>query len=135
VYSQADEDGILDRICARLALGPGVFVEIGCGDGRENNTHLLLLKGWLGVWVDGDAANMAAIRAALPSSERLRLIEAHVTRENVVELLQPALAALGRVDLLSVDVDGNDLPIAQAAVEALSPRIVVIEYNAKFPYR
>jgi hypothetical protein len=113
VYSQADEDGIIEHICARLGIGPGVFAEIGCGDGRENNTHYLLLKGWRGAWVDGSAANIEAIRGAL---------------------LRPALDALGPLDLLSVDVDGNDLPIAQAAVAAFRPRVVIAEYNAKFPY-
>lgn len=133
VYSQADEDGILERICAKLGLRPGVFAEIGCGDGRENNTHYLLLKGWRGIWVDGNHENAASIRSALPVSDRLKLIEAFVTRENVVDLLLPALTTLGTLDILSVDVDGNDLAIAQAAIARFSPRIVVAEYNAKFP--
>lgn len=134
VYSQADEDGILEQICSGIGLERGIFAEIGCGDGRENNTHYLLLKGWHGAWVDGNPANLDAIRAALPPSGRLRLIEAFVTRENVVDLLRPELSALGPLDVLSVDVDGNDLPIARAAIAAFAPRIVVAEYNAKFPY-
>lgn len=133
VYSQADEDGILERICAKLSLQPGVFAEIGCGDGRENNTHYLLLKGWRGIWVDGNHENVASIRSALPASGRLKLIEAFVTRENVVDLLLPALTALGPLDILSIDVDGNDLAIAQAALATFSPRVVIAEYNAKFP--
>jgi hypothetical protein len=134
VYSQADEDGIVANVCERLGLASGMFAEIGCGDGRENNTHLLLLKGWKGIWIDGNPSNIGAIRTALPASRRLQVIEAVVTRENVVELLRPALAPGAALDLLSVDVDGNDLPIAQAAVAALAPKIVVAEYNAKFPY-
>jgi hypothetical protein len=134
VYSQADEDGIIAQICERLGIASGVCAEIGCGDGRENNTHYLLLNGWRGVWIDGDSANVAAIRAALPQSNQLRVVEAMVTRENVVELLRPVLDRGRTLDLLSVDVDGNDLPIAQAAVAAFSPKVVVAEYNAKFPY-
>jgi hypothetical protein len=134
VYSQADEDGILEQICQRLGLVTGLFAEIGCGDGRENNTHYLLLKGWRGAWIDGDPANVAAIRTALPKSDRLQVIQALVTRENVVDLLKPALAPANTLDVLSVDIDGNDLPVAQAAVAAFSPKIVVAEYNAKFPY-
>lgn len=133
VYSQADEDGILERICATLGLQPGVFAEIGCGDGRENNTHYLLLKGWRGVWIDGNHEHAASIRSALPKSDRLELIEAFVTRENIVDLLLPALTTSGTLDVLSVDVDGNDLAIAQAAIANFSPRIVIAEYNAKFP--
>ena len=40
----------------------------------------------------------------------------------------------GALDLLSVDIDGNDLAIAKAAIDAWSPKIVIGEYNAKFPY-
>lgn len=134
VYSQADEDGIIGRICDRLGIRAGSFVEIGCGDGRENNSHFLLLKGWRGVWIDGDPANIAAIRAALPVSDRLQVIEAMVTCENVGALLSPEVKRLGAVDLLSVDIDGNDLQVAAEAIAAFRPRVVVGEYNAKFPY-
>ena len=30
--------------------------------------------------------------------------------------------------------DGNDLPVALAAVQTTSPQVLVVEYNAKFPY-
>ena len=134
VYSQADEDGIIAHICGRLGIENGSFAEIGCGDGRENNSHCLLLKGWRGLWVDGDPANIAAIRAALPTSDRLRVIEAMVTRENVTALLETEVSRLGALDLLSVDIDGNDLQVAAPAVSAFRPRILIGEYNAKFPY-
>ncbi len=111
------------------------FIEIGCGDGRENNSHYLLLKGWRGIWVDGDPENIAAIRNVLPLDGQLRLVEQMVTRDNVTTI--PAAAGspdFGPSDLLSVDVDGNDLAIAKAAISAWSPKIIIGEYNAKFPY-
>jgi hypothetical protein len=134
VYSQADEDGIIEEIARRIGIERGYFIEIGCGDGRENNSHYLLLKGWRGIWVDGDANNTAAIRAALPLDGRLRLVEQMVTRDNVAAI--PAAAGSpgdGAPDLLSVDVDGNDLAIAEAAIAAWSPKMIIGEYNAKFP--
>lgn len=135
VYSQADEDGILEHICDRLQLERGSFIEIGCGDGRENNTHYLLLKGWHGVWVDGNAANIASIRAVLPEVERLRVVQKNVTRENVASIALVADTNLIEgLDLLSVDIDGNDLAIARIATTLWIPKIVVCEYNAKFPY-
>jgi hypothetical protein len=135
VYSQADEDGIIEEIARRLGIERGHFIEIGCGDGRENNSHYLLLKGWRGIWVDGDSDNIAAIRTALPLGGRLRLVEQMVTRENVTAIHAAAGApSYGALDLLSVDVDGNDLAIAEAAISAWSPKVVIGEYNAKFPY-
>jgi len=134
VYSQADEDGIIEEIARRIGIENGYFIEIGCGDGRENNSHYLLLKGWRGIWVDGDPGNIAAIRVALPLDGRLRLVEQMVTRENVSAICKEAGSPnFGQLDLLSVDVDGNDLAIANAAIEAWSPKIVIGEYNAKFP--
>jgi len=134
VYSQADEDGILEAIFECLAVNNGTFVEIGCGNGLENNTHYLLLRGWRGVWVDGDPANIAAIRAELPDSRRLRVIEAMVDLDNAVSLVDSAwLQAAGSLDLLSVDIDGNDLEVAVACARAWAPKVVVVEYNAKFP--
>jgi hypothetical protein len=135
VYSQADEDGIVEEIARRIGIDHGSFIEIGCGDGRENNSHYLLLKGWRGIWVDGDPENIAAIRAALPLDGRLRLVEQIVTRDNVTAITVAAGSPdFGALDLLSVDVDGNDLAIAEAAIRAWSPKIVIGEYNAKFPY-
>ena len=134
VYSQADEDGILQAIFERLGIRLGSFVEIGCGSGIENNTHYLLLKGWRGVWVDGDPANIDSIRAGLPASDLLRVIEAMIDRESAPSLLdEQALSALGGLDLLSVDIDGNDLDVAIACAKAWRPKVVIVEYNAKFP--
>ena len=38
----------------------------------------------------------------------------------------------GEIDLLSIDIDGNDYYVWQA-VKVVNPRVVVIEYNGKFP--
>jgi hypothetical protein len=135
VYSQADEDGIVEEIARRIGIDRGHFIEIGCGDGRENNSHYPLLKGWCGIWIDGDPSNIASIRAAVPLDGRLRLVEQMVTRDNVTAIPKAAGSPdFGPLDLLSVDIDGNDLAIAEAAIAAWSPKIVIGEYNAKFPY-
>ena len=63
-FSQADEDGIIDAIF-RTVGGNKTFIEIGCGNGLENNSHLLVLNGWKGVWVYGSEPNVAHIDAAL----------------------------------------------------------------------
>ena len=57
-YSQSDEDGILIEILNRIQIKNGNFLEIGvCGmtynNGTENNTIILLMMGWKGIWIDG----------------------------------------------------------------------------------
>ncbi|HET6172424.1 MAG TPA: hypothetical protein VFD90_07460 [Gaiellales bacterium] len=136
-YSQADEDGVIEEIFRRIGEGGRTFAELGCGRGLENNSHLLLLKGWRGVWVDGDAENIAFIgRHFSLRTPRLSVIEALVTRDNAVGLVTNGLRGVGAVpgglDLLSVDLDGNDLQVLLAMLEASEPRVVCIEYNAKY---
>jgi hypothetical protein len=50
-----------------------------------------------------------------------------VTRENVNDLLAQGRLE-GEIDLLSIDIDGNDIWIWEA-VERVSARIVVMEFN------
>lgn len=47
-------------------------------------------------------------------------------------ILKNKLNISGSIDLLSIDIDGNDYWVWQA-ISCVSPRVVVIEYNAKFP--
>ena len=57
VWSQNDEDGIIQEIFNRIDTKNKYFVEIGVGDGLENNTLFLLVKGWKGLWVEGSRKN------------------------------------------------------------------------------
>jgi hypothetical protein len=137
-YSQNDEDGILEEIFERIGDGERTFAELGCGNGLENNSHLLLLKGWRGVWVDGEPKNIAFIAKHLPlCTPRLSVVEAFVTRENAGEVVSGGLrqvgSSMGALDLLSIDLDGNDLEILSALLELAEPRVLCVEYNAKFP--
>jgi hypothetical protein len=134
-YSQADEDGVIAHICAALGLAQGCFVEVGCGDGTENNTHYLALSGWRGVWLDGSTENIARIRRDLPlPNRRLAVVEAFIDAGNATSLVRTALQSIGSgsVDLLSMDIDGNDLHVTLPLVEALQPVVLVVEYNARW---
>jgi hypothetical protein len=134
IYSQTDEDGIIEAIFHRIG-GGRTFIEIGSGNGTENNTHALLLRGWRGVWVDGRADRIAFVRAEVGASPDLLAEQAFVTRENVPTLAADWLRRLGTqdVDFFSVDIDGNDLAVLVASLEVFRPRVICVEYNAKFP--
>lgn len=121
-FSQFDEDGILAAILGRLGLRTGRFLEIGVGDGTENNTLLLMAQGWRGQWIGGEPL------AWSPTGTRLSFTEAFVTAENVVTLVRDP-----ECDVAAIDIDGNDLWVAQALLPHISPRVLVVEYNAKFP--
>ncbi len=130
-FSQNDEDGILQEIFRRLGGGAGTFVEFGVQNGIENNTRLLLYRGWRGLWIEADAAGCQAIRRVFAQelgAGQLQVAHSFVTRENIAGLI--AAARFEQLDLLSIDIDGNDYWVWEALT--INPRVVAIEYNAKF---
>ena len=46
IYSQNDEDGIIQEIFRRIGAGSRTFVEFGVATGFECNTVKLLIEGW-----------------------------------------------------------------------------------------
>lgn len=130
VFSQNDEDGIIEEIFNRIGAGNRRFVEFGVGP-NENNSLRLLLLGWSGLWLDGGRSNVVKARqnaADYIAEGNLRVLEAFITRENINALLKGGGAA-GEIDFLSIDLDGNDYWIWEA-ITAVEPRVVSIEYNA-----
>lgn len=131
VLSQGGVDGILHEIFRRVGETDRTFVEIGVGDGTENNTAFLLARGWSGFWIDSSAAFRRTLARHGVGSERLRGEVAFVRRETI----GPLLAGLGvpaEFDLLSIDVDQNTYYVWEGLKE-YRPRVVAIEYNAAIP--
>jgi hypothetical protein len=135
VYSQNGEDGIIAWLLSRVGITDRRFVEIGIGDGRECNTAALaIVFGWRGLMIDAWPAGVTAARAFYGGRPETRdsvtVVLEKVTRENVDALLT-GHAYAGEFDLLSIDIDGNDLWIWEA-LSRPSPRVVVVEYNGTF---
>jgi hypothetical protein len=131
VYSQNDEDGIIAEIFRRIGATSRTFVEFGVETGVECNTAKLLVEGWRGLWIESNAASAAAMRRAFApfiTDGKLVLQQSLVTAENINALIDKA-GFSGEIDLLSIDIDGNDY-WAWKAIKAVEPRVVVIEYNA-----
>jgi hypothetical protein len=134
VSSQGDEDGILREIFRRIGEGNRTFIEIGAGDGGENNSSFLLSQGWRGAWIEGSERKAAAAKknfAKVIADGRLRVEQQFVTAGNV-DKMAARLAPERQVDLLSIDLDGNDYYILDA-IRSITPRVIVAEYNPKFP--
>jgi len=134
VFSQSGEDGIIAEIFKRIGVTNRLFVEIGVGDGLQNNTTYLLLQGWRGLWIDGNREAMNFIQqhfANLLATGQLQVIHAWVTAENVVHLLKQA-GIPASFDFLSIDIDRNTYWIWKA-LQTYHPRVVCVEYNSIFP--
>src|SRR5579863_959595 len=134
VYSQGDEDGILREIFRRIGEGDRTFIELGTGGGLENNTLFLLAQGWRGVWIEGSARKVASAKktcAAFLAKEQLRIAHHFITAPSIDKTIA-SLHPKSDLDLLSIDLDGNDYYILDA-IRSISPRVIVAEYNPKFP--
>lgn len=138
-YSQCDEDGIirecLSRVSRKVQLSK-TFIEIGCSDGLENNTHQLLLDGYSGFWVDGDIDKIKFIENQLGglNFNKLCIHQSLVTQDNIGDLVERALQFLDTkdLDLFSLDVDGNDIHLLPMVLQLTAPKLICVEYNAKF---
>lgn len=135
VYSQNDEDGIINEIFNRIGTTNRFFIEFGVQDGIECNCHYLLFQGWEGVFIEGSEDYCNKINEYykyLISKSKLKVINAFITRENINDLISTTKAIIIKdIDLLSIDIDGNDYHIFQS-IDVINPRVVIIEYNVKF---
>ena len=131
VYSQSDEDGIIQEIFNRIGTTKRTFIEFGVETGIECNSVKLLVEGWSGLWIEASAPYAAEIQnrfGPFVANGKLVLSQNMVTAENINPLFEQA-GVTGEIDLLSIDIDYNDYWIWKA-ITAVSPRVVVIEYNA-----
>jgi len=136
VFSEADEDGIIAEIFKRIGVTNKKFVDFGAGNGLCSNSHFLLHQGWTGIWIEGDEDKCRKIEKAfsLPIRQNcLKVINAFITKDNINKLIGIGNGAFnGEIDFLSVDIDGNDYWVWKS-ITCISPRVVMVEYNAKFP--
>ena len=130
VYSQNDEDGIINEIFNRVGTESNTFVEFGVEDGLECNSLYLTLSGWRGLWMEGSANHVKSIRKKfdfLIDEGQLRVVHAMIDAENINTLIGENVEE--NVDLLSIDIDRNDYWVWKA-IDVIQPRVVVVEYNA-----
>lgn len=131
ILSQNEEDGIVLALFDRVGTTTRRFVSLGSGTNGGSTGMLALDCGWSGLMVDASDARIARVRDRFRQSP----VVAHaswITRENVNDLLRQH-GFTGEIDLLDIDVDGIDYWLWEA-IEAVSPRVVVAEYNGSFGF-
>ena len=129
LLSQHGEDGITAALLRGIAPHGRRFVEIGCSDHGWNTGFLAEELGWSGLMVDSDTDAIASTRLRFPEPA-VRAAVATVTPDTIDEFLR-AQGFADRIDVLSIDVDGNDYWLWKA-LSACRPPLVIIEYNPVF---
>ena len=133
VYSQWGEDGILDYLCEKTGVSKPRVLEIGAGNFSECNSRFLAENRNASVFaVDGREDLLPSIeRNSLRWKSHINAYRTWVTPENINEILEKARQVIGTPDVFSLDLDGNDYWILQAAnLDSVS--VVVVEYNPLF---
>lgn len=132
VISQHREDGIIDHLLNHVGVADGVFVEFGFWPDECNCLNLSLNRDFNGLFIDGSADNCDRARDAYSwlGKPDLKIVESFVTAQNINQLITDSGIG-GEIDVLSVDIDGNDYWL-WSAIDVVHPRIVVVEYNASF---
>ena len=128
IYSQTGEDGIIDYIFEKIGTTNKTFVEIGIEEGKECNTANLSLNfGWKGILIE---ANEGYVKKAKEyyKNKLVKVVQSFVTRENINNTIKTN-DIQGEIDLLSIDIDGNDYWVWNV-INVIKPRVVIVEYNS-----
>lgn len=136
VHSQFGEDGIIEEIFKLIEPRSRVCIEVGAWDGMYlSNTKNLWTHGWKGILIEGDKEKYLNLVENVKPYDCLAL-HYFVGRDPQCDSLDYILHAhtiTDSVDLLSIDVDGNDYYIFES-LQQTRPRVVICEINPTIPY-
>lgn len=133
VFSQWGEDGILAYLCTELDLVKPNVIEFGVGDFTECNTRFLANS------LNANVVAVDILDSLLTNSlnEEIKW-KTHftplvhwITPDQAKVDLDYARKLLGGLDIVSLDIDGNDYWI-MSNLDLDGVSIVVVEYNAIF---
>ncbi|MGE3277695.1 MAG: hypothetical protein AB7O67_21475 [Vicinamibacterales bacterium] len=128
--SQNEEDGIILALLRAGALRTRKFVEIGSGSTGGNAATLAADFGWSGLMVDASRKAIEQAREAFAFNPGVVAVRAMVTPDSINTLVTEHGFA-GEIDVCSIDVDSIDYWLLEA-LEACTPRLLIMEYNALF---
>ena len=129
-FSQNGEDGIIDYLLTGLKQSNKSFIEIGSGNGLENNTaYLAHIKKFIEIQVEGD--KLAHEHALIIKPWLIESLNVFVNETTLAEIYEKAVYK--DPDLFSLDIDGMDYYIMKMLFEkGLRPKIIVVEYNSAY---
>lgn len=121
VFSQNNEDGIIEYLLNAIGYKNKYYVEFGVEDGSECNTRYIREQfGFTGLMMDGSNEN-----------HEIGLHKEFITPSNINTLFEKYNVPK-EFDLLSIDIDFNDFYIWKNISDEYKPNIVIIEYNAEY---
>ena len=136
VFSQAGEDGIINKIFEIIGVESKLAVEFGAWDGFHfSNTAALWGQDytWKGVLIEGDLERFKELKRNTSLFNVLALQEwVGVGPHDCLEAILSRAGITQTIDILSIDIDGNDYHIF-VSLDTIRPRLIVCEYNPTIP--
>jgi hypothetical protein len=138
LFSQSDEDGILNEILKRIQIPKQkIFIEIGVGNLTENNSlNLLLSKGWKGVWFDLKFPRWWKEWFEISRLKNIYFKEIFVKRDNIINLIDESFNFFNlnnkRINVLSVDIDSDEYGLINNIIQFYEIDVIISEYNSKY---
>lgn len=132
VFSQNNEDGILEFLIKTLKLKDLKFVEIGTQDYSESNTRYIYEKyNCDGLIIDNTSNLKEKISKLLDTWKGNLIIEENTVNKNNINSLLDKHSFNYELDIFSIDIDGIDYWILKELPPGIS-KILVAEYNPYF---
>jgi len=117
VYSQFNEDRIIEHIFKTIPPISKLFVDVGAGQysGEMSNTKLLHESGWNGVGFDAET-NHGYIK------------QAFITPHNIIQLMLDSSVNVN-FDFLNIDIDSCDYWVLKNILSKFKPAVICCEFN------
>lgn len=131
LFSQNGEDGILRYIFSQIGYSTRFFVEIGFEVTECNSLRLMIKERVDGLFIDGVPKSVLKFNKAAKKTHfsNVKAINKFLDVDNLKDTLLNEGKVPAEIDLLSIDVDGNDYWFWEN-IDFINPRVVIVEYNA-----
>jgi hypothetical protein len=136
IHSQFGEDGILEELFRLIGVRWSTCIEFGAWDGLHlsNTLHLWRSLGWKALLIEGDPKKYRDLLKSTAGHPQAHSLNRMVTPSGAgrIENLIEESGFPKDIDLLSIDIDGDDIYILES-LKTIRPRVIVVEYNPTIP--
>lgn len=137
-FSQYGEDGIIKKIFEIIGTESKICLEVGAGDGPGGSNIANLWKNfdWKAILIEGDPHRIKTLEPSIDKYKNCILIKSYIEKDETlgatIDSIINNLNMKENIDLLSLDIDGNDYYIFENL--KIHPRVLIIEFNPTIPY-
>lgn len=137
-FSQFGEDGIIQKIFEIIGTTSKICLEVGAGDGvgGSNIAHLWKNLGWKAILIEGDQNRLVTLETSVKGYDNCVLVKSYIEKDEkigpTIDSIVQSLGIQENLDLLSLDIDGNDYHVFESL--KLHPRVMIVEFNHTIPY-